>query len=404
MTIATRFRAAHLFLPALFLALAAVGQAQPKAPGKDGISVTLLGGATQRPKSIAIAAGKLTGEGIAQAIPLDDLRQIGMAPMSPEAKPAVVLHLLGGGKIFAKSITIGGDECQVETALAGKFVIPLDQVRGVRLEPAVASSEFDKALAAPLAVKDRLFIKIDDKIDSAAGIFKSLSDKDFQFELEGESKTLPRAKLHGFVVAQGAAEDDPTKALITLRDGSLIAGEIDSLSGGKLAALLPGGSKLSIPQEALASIALRSNRLAFLSDLKPVEEEQRSIAFLDVPWQKDRSVQGRTLTLGQRTFEKGIGCHAECRLTYAAEGKWDVLAAVIGIDAETMGKGDCIFTVLADGESVFTRRVKGTDPPQEIQVEIPRAKRVTLLVEAGAGLDLGDHADWCDVRFIKNSK
>jgi len=115
-------------------------------------------------------------------------------------------------------------------------------------------------------------------------------------------------------------------------------------------------------------------------------------------------VQGRTLTLGQRTFEKGIGCHAECRLTFAAEGKWDVLAAVIGIDAETMGKGDCIFTVLADGESVFTRRVKGTDPPQEIQVEIPRAKRVTLLVEAGAGLDLGDHADWCDVRFIKNSK
>ena len=98
MTIASRFRAAHLLLPALFLALAAVGQAQPKAPGKDGISLTLLGGATQKPKSIAIAAGKLTGEGIAQAIPLDDLRQIRIAAMSPEAKPAVVLHLLGGGK------------------------------------------------------------------------------------------------------------------------------------------------------------------------------------------------------------------------------------------------------------------------------------------------------------------
>ena len=81
-----------------------------------------------------------------------------------------------------------------------------------------------------------------------------------------------------------------------------------------------------------------------------------------------------------------------------------MLAAVIGIDAETMGKGDCNFSVLADGESVFTRRVKGTDAPQEILVEIPRAKKVTLLVEPGAGLDLGDHADWCDVRFIKNSK
>jgi hypothetical protein len=27
---------------------------------------------------------------------------------------------------------------------------------------------------------------------------------------------------------------------------------------------------------------------------------------------------------------------------------------------------------------------------------------VTLLVEPGEGLDLADHADWCDARFIKN--
>lgn len=399
MIIAFRFRAALLVAPLLFAAFPIAAQ-----PKNDGIALTLLSGETRQAKSIAISAGTLTGEGLPQPLLLDDLRQIRIAVVTPEAKPAVVLHLLGGGKVFAKSLTVVSDECQVESALAGKLTIPLDQVRGVRLEPAVVSPEFDKALAAPSADQDRLFIKIEDKVDSAAGIFKSLSGKEFQFELGGESKTLPREKLFGFVVAQGSADDDPAKALITLRDGSLLAGEIDSLSGGRLAARLPGGSKLEIPQEALASIALRSSRLAFLSDLKPVEEEQRSLAFMDVPWQKDRSVQSRTLTLGPRTFEKGIGCHAECRLTFAADGKWDVLAAVIGIDAETMGKGDCIFIVLADGEAVFTRRVKGTDPPQEIQVEIPRAKRVVLVVEAGAGLDLGDHADWCDVRFIKNSK
>ncbi len=400
MTIAFRIRAAVLVAALLFAAFPIAAQ----SPKNDGIALTLLSGETRQAKSIAISAGTLTGEGIPQPLPLDDLRQIRIATVVPEAKPAVVLHMLGGGRVFAKSVTIVSDECQVESALVGKLTIPLDQVRGVRLEPAVSSPEFDKALAAPSADQDRLFIKIEDKVDSAQGIFKSLSDKEFQFELGGESKTLPREKLFGLVVAQGSADDDPTKTLITLRDGSLLAGEIDSLSGGKLAARLPGGSRVEIPQEALASIALRSSRLAFLSDLKPVAEEQRSLAFMDVPWQKDRSVQSRTLTLGQRTFEKGIGCHAECRLTFAADGKWDVLAAVIGIDAETMGKGDCIFIVLADGESVFTRRVKGTDPPQEIQVEIPRAKRVTLVVEAGAGLDLGDHADWCDVRFIKISK
>lgn len=400
MTTLLRFRAALLVAPLILASVYAT--AQP--PKKEGISLTLLDGTVQQAKSLTITAGKISGDGLAEPIPLDELRQIRVATVVPETKPAVILHLLGGGKILAKSISIENDECQVETALAGKLTLPLDQVRGVRFQPATSSPEFDKALAAPSADQDRLFIKIEDKVDSTAGIFKSLGEKEFQFDLGGESKTLPREKLFGFVVAQGSAEDDATKAVITLRDGSLIAGEIESLAGGKLAASLPGGSKVEIPQEALASLALRSNRLAFLSDLKPLAEEQRSIAFLDVPWQKDRSVQGRTLTLGQRTFEKGIGCHAECRLTFAADGKWDVLAAVIGIDAETMGKGDCVFSVLADGEAVFTRRVKGTDPPQEIQVEIPRAKQVELVVESGAGLDLGDHADWCDVRFIKSSK
>lgn len=403
MITATRFWAVLVLLPASVF-VGTICHAQPSTLGKDGISLTLLSGETRPTKAIGIAAGKLTGEGISEPLSLDDVRQIRFAASSPDAKPAVILHLLGGGKVFAKSITVASDQCQVETSLAGKLTIPLDQVRGLRLEPAASNVVFDKTLAAPSADQDRLFIKIEDKVDSVAGIFKSLGDKEFQFELGGETKSLPREKLFGVVVAQGSAEDDPTNAAITLRDGSLIAGEIDSLAAGKLTVKLPGGSPVEIPQEAIGSLTLRSSRLEFLSDLKPVEEEQRSIAFLDVPWQKDRSVQNRTLTLGQRTFEKGIGCHAECRLTFAADGKWDVLAAVIGIDAETMGKGDCVFIVMADGESVFSRRVKGTDAPQEIQVEIPRAKRVTLLVEAGVGLDLGDHADWCDVRFIKNSK
>ena len=400
MTTASRSWAAFPLALAVILAC----QATAQQPPKNVISLTLLGGEVLQAKSLAISGGKVTGDGIAQIVSLDDLRQIRIAPATPEVKPAVVLHLLGGGRLFAKSVTITSDECQVETSLAGKLSIPLDQLRAVRLEPAAASAEFDKALAAPSAEKDRLFIKVEDKVDSVSGVLKSLGDKEFEFELDGESRKLPRDKLFGLVVAQGGAEDDPVKALLALKDGSTLGGEIQSLSGGKIIATLPGGSKVELPWDALASIAIRSSRLVFLSDLKPVGEEQRSIAFLDVPWQRDRSVQGKTLTLGQRTFDKGIGCHAECRLTYAADGKWDLLAAVIGIDAETAGKGDCIFTVLADGEPVFTRRVKGTDPPQEIQVEIPRAKQVTLAVEAGAGLDLSDHADWCDVRFIKSSK
>ncbi|MEX2026603.1 MAG: NPCBM/NEW2 domain-containing protein, partial [Pirellulaceae bacterium] len=127
-------------------------------------------------------------------------------------------------------------------------------------------------------------------------------------------------------------------------------------------------------------------------------------AFLDVPWRRDRSVMGRTLKLAGRTFEKGIGVHATSRLTFDAGGKYDELAAEIGIDAETGGKGDCVFSVLADGEALFTKRVRGTDAPQSIRIPIAGKQEVTLVVESGEGLDLADHADWCDVRFIQKGE
>ena len=68
---------------------------------------------------------------------------------------------------------------------------------------------------------------------------------------------------------------------------------------------------------------------------------------------------------------------------------------------QTGGKGDCVFSVLGDGQSMLTQRIKGNDPPQDLKVDISRYEQITLLVEPGEGLDLADHANWCDVRFIK---
>ena len=205
------------------------------------------------------------------------------------------------------------------------------------------------------------------------------------------------------VVTQPSGEDDLPYATVTLRDGSTLPGQIESLADANVVLAMPPG-KVQIPYSAVASVTIRSRRVAYLSDLKPITVEQRSIAFLDLPWRRDRSVMGRTLTLAGRTFEKGIGVHATSRLTFEAGGKYDELAAEIGIDSAASGKGDCVFMVIADGETLFSQRVRGTDAPQSIRVNIVGKQEVTLVVDAGEGLDLADHADWCDVRFIQKGE
>jgi hypothetical protein len=362
-------------------------------------SVILLDGQSLPLADVAIDEGQVSGSGLPAGLEIDDLREMRVAPVAASRdKPGIQVVLVGGGRLSALSLTIADDKCRLSAVYAQGLIIPLERVRAIRLDASPLES-FDKAIAAPPADLDRIFLRIDDKVESAGGVTVGMTDEEFLFDVEGTTRKVPRSRLYGIVVAQPNAADEPPYVLITLRDGSTLPGRIEKLAGGTLT--LDVGASVDVPWSAVAGVSIRSRRIAYLSELKPIEVQQRSIAVIEMPWQRDRSVMGRTLTLAGRTFAKGIGVHAMSRLTFDTGEGYDELAAVIGIDAETGGKGDCIFTVLADGEVLYSRRMKGTDPPQELKLDIRGKKQVTLLVEAGAGLDLADHADWCDVRFIR---
>lgn len=383
----------------IFLSSAALAQAPPKpAP-----QLTLLDGTAVPFQSLEIAAGKVTGGGIPAGLTLDDLRQIDLA-VSPAAAPApvAVVELRGGGLVLAKGVTIGDDKCRIEWNAGEPLSLPIDAVRAVRLDPATASPDFIKALATPSAELDRIFLKDEmGKLSSLTGLMDGLTADSLTFEVGGQTRTVPRKSLFGIVVAQPAAADPPAKCLLAFTDGSQLGGETLTIAGGTATLSLSGG-KAELPSMAVARVTLRSSRVAFLSDLKPTAEEQSALVTLPRPAQRDKNVLAKPLLLGTKIYDKGLGVHARSSLTFAAEGKWDTLAATIGLDAASGGKGDCVFTVLADGQSLFTCRMKGTDAPHELSIAIAGKDQITLLVEPGEGLDLADLADWCDVRFIKN--
>jgi hypothetical protein len=158
-----------------------------------------------------------------------------------------------------------------------------------------------------------------------------------------------------------------------------------------------------IPWDSVSRVEVRSDRLVYLSDLTPIEVEEEPVVAFPRAWKRDKSVGGRPLRLNARTFTKGIGVQPRSRLVFRTGGEFQRMTATIGLDAETAGRGDCLFIVLGDGKELFRKRVKGTDPPSDLRVDIQGVRQVTLLVEPGEDLDLGDHADWCDACFIRSS-
>lgn len=138
-------------------------------------------------------------------------------------------------------------------------------------------------------------------------------------------------------------------------------------------------------------------REIYLSDLEPV--------VLTSDWgfpQMDRAVSGGQLKIGEKTYEKGIGTHANSEIIYELNGLFNRFEAEAGLDAGSHGQGSVEFKVYVDGKLLWSSGIiKGKAPARKVRLSVAGAKTLRLVVEdAGDGID-HDHADWAEARLIR---
>ena len=196
-----------------------------------------------------------------------------------------------------------------------------------------------------------------------------------------------------------------------MTDGSLLIGKLGQTSADNLISLfLPGNNELLIDTRKISEIKIQSANLVYLSDLEPIDVEQRSSFAVERAWQRDLSIEGNPLTLGLsgsgRTvrFEKGLGTSAFTRIEYDNSEGFTRFRAVVGIDVETGGRGDCQVSVVGDGIQLWTGRVKADDDPAPVSVDITGLQQISLVVEPGEQFDLADHVDWGEARFTRTGQ
>jgi len=121
-------------------------------------------------------------------------------------------------------------------------------------------------------------------------------------------------------------------------------------------------------------------------------------------WQSpmnDRSVEGRTMSIGGHKFAKGFGTHAIGELFIDLKGCAESFRASVGIDDEVGNRGSVEFVVIGDGQQRSkTSVMRGGDPPQNITVDVHGVHTLELRVTNGGDDYSCDHADWADARII----
>lgn len=145
-----------------------------------------------------------------------------------------------------------------------------------------------------------------------------------------------------------------------------------------------------------------------LPSLKP---SQASLGWGSTPGQ-NRSISGKSLRVGGKTYESGIGVHAASTLVYGIPAGSRRFVAVVGLDDEkkTDPRSSVVFEVYGDvremGEAPVLlakspRLCDGTTRTWAFDVELNvRYKDLRLVVtDAGDGI-ASDHADWVNAGFV----
>lgn len=332
-------------------------------------------------------------------------------PRPSAPTPAVRVGLVDGCSLVAQQYTVHGDRAQITLTGDEVLELPRNLVRHVRLQvqTEVVAQEWERILSMDTD-SDLLVVRQGETVDYHRGVLRDVTDAAVRFELDGEVLPIKRAKVHGLVYCHGAGITLP-EPICRIFEAGGSRWSVGSIAlAGDLQWTTPAGLTVSRPWDAIAQVDFSRGKVLFLSDLKP-----ESLAFTpffgspnDVPVlakffapREDVSLESRPLALDGKRYSKGLALHCRTELVYRLPGRFRWFRAIAGIDDAVRPQGHVCLVVRGDDRALLECTITGTDPPRPIELDLTGVRRLTLLVDFGDQLDVGDHLDLCEARIIK---
>jgi len=322
-----------------------------------------------------------------------------------ELRKGPILVLAVGGYLPAAVLGADKAELSVDSARLGPLKLPLDALAGIVFRPPSHPSELDALLdriALEQGQADRVIL---DNGDEVSGLIETIqSDKlTIKGNIGLKEVSVRRIVALLFNPALRQRPAVPTGAAwIGLGDGARLLVARFQLKADAMEWTTLSGATWKAAAKDLVFFMPRTDRVVYLSDIRP--SEYRFLPYLETKWpyKTDRNVTGGQLRCGGRLYLKGLGVHSAARLSYRFDLPWKRFQAEVGIDDSTGNRGSVGFRVFVDGKQKFGGPpVRGGMPPQAISIDLAGARQLDLVVDYGEAGDMMDHADWLNARLVK---
>jgi alpha-galactosidase len=131
--------------------------------------------------------------------------------------------------------------------------------------------------------------------------------------------------------------------------------------------------------------------------------DEMDMGFIRQGWDKaqpGKSVQGKQMKTGEKVFSRGVGSHAPGAFYVELDGNVSRFTSVIGVDAETNGKGSISIFLYCDGKEAYRSGIlKGDGPAAEVDIDIKGVHLLAAVMKDSGDGKSFDHVDWADARF-----
>ena len=341
----------------------------------------------------------------------DDL--LGIRPARESAPPDRVtnraaVHLAGSGLLFGELVAYDVDKARVVTERFGDLTVKPELIATARWkvgDPQTAEQArgaLEQARSRTARNEDTLVVVRGARVSTIPGILESLDANGARLRYRGEMQLVPRDRLFGFVPAAGTLAATSGPLLVKLSDGTAVSGRLSDANAESIELHTDLGLTLLLSWREIAEVRIRNERIVYLSDLEPTAARFTPLLNVQWPWRRDRSVSNGELRLNGQNFPRGLGVHARTELVYAIGRRYATFAATIGIDDHVRPRGNVEFRVLGDGRELYgSGALTGRNAPRVIEIPLADVSELTLIVDFGEELDVGDHADWAAARLIR---
>ena len=276
---------------------------------------------------------------------------------------------------------------------------PIEMLQEIWSSP-VALQDVKVDRSGEPASEDSVYVRVGDskEIQRVAGRVLGVEGDSLQIEHEGQKRGLKMDRLVGVVFRGHRAKLPPAQGVVALVGSHRFPGQLVRAQRGQDVVFQTlWGQEITQPYNHVVRYYVRNRRSVSLADLTPTAEELTPYFDRSMKWTADKSLDGRPLKIGDKTYTRGLGMHSRTVLTYDLGGQFSKFESDVGLQDESGKAGNVACRVLTDGEVAFEKADLTTaSGVQTLSIDVTGKKTLTLEVDFGENFDVGDHVSWGD--------